>query len=237
MFMKRYVIGDIHGCHEALKQVFNRSSFDFKKDKLIVLGDTCDGWPFVKQCFDELLKVKELICVLGNHDLWAYKWYTGKMGSTSVDYYLWTQQGGQATLDSYSNQDMDSQHIDLIRNALPYHIENNNLFVHGGISEYIPIEKQKLNKFIWDRDMWEKAVMVHPINNDYKFGEWETIFIGHSQTWNYSNVTLPMKRCNVMNLDTGAGWSGKLTLMDIDSREFWQSDIVRELYPNIKGRK
>lgn len=45
-----------------------------------------------------------------------------------------------------------------------------------------------------------------------------------------------MNRCNVWNLDTGSGFSGKLTIMDIDTKEFWQSDFVRELYPNENGR-
>lgn len=45
-----------------------------------------------------------------------------------------------------------------------------------------------------------------------------------------------MRRCNVWNIDTGAGWSGKLTIMDIDTKEYWQSDFVKELYPDEKGR-
>ena len=45
-----------------------------------------------------------------------------------------------------------------------------------------------------------------------------------------------MNRCNVWNLDTGGGWLGKLTIMDIDTKQFWQSDFVYELYPEEKGR-
>lgn len=29
---------------------------------------------------------------------------------------------------------------------------------------------------------------------------------------------------------------GKLTIMDLDTQEYWQSDLVKELYPNEKGR-
>jgi serine/threonine protein phosphatase 1 len=32
-------------------------------------------------------------------------------------------------------------------------------------------------------------------------------------------------------MDTGAGHSGKLTIMDIDKKTFWQSDPLPELYP------
>ena len=49
-------------------------------------------------------------------------------------------------------------------------------------------------------------------------------------------IVVPMNRCNVWNLDTGGGWSGKLTIMDIDSMEFWQSDFLPTLYPNETGR-
>ena len=43
--------------------------------------------------------------------------------------------------------------------------------------------------------------------------------------------------CNVWDLDTGGGWGGKLTIMDIDSHEYWQSDLVPDLYPHIQGRR
>ena len=28
----------------------------------------------------------------------------------------------------------------------------------------------------------------------------------------------------------------KLTIMDLDTQEYWQNDLVKELYPNEKGR-
>ncbi|MFH1385027.1 MAG: metallophosphoesterase, partial [Candidatus Omnitrophota bacterium] len=66
--MKTFAIGDIHGAYKALIQCFERSKFDYKKDRLIVMGDVCDGYPDVKQCIDELLKVTRCDLVIGNHD-------------------------------------------------------------------------------------------------------------------------------------------------------------------------
>jgi serine/threonine protein phosphatase 1 len=63
--------------------------------------------------------------------------------------------------------------------------------------------------------------MVTPFNE---------IFIGHTSTTNWS-TDKPMNAVNIHNLDTGAGHEGKLTIMDIHSREFWQSDPVGTLYP------
>ena len=72
--MRTFTVGDIHGAHKALIQCFDRSGFDRENDRLIVLGDVVDGYPDVKQCFDELLKIKHCDYILGNHDLWALDW-------------------------------------------------------------------------------------------------------------------------------------------------------------------
>ena len=45
-----------------------------------------------------------------------------------------------------------------------------------------------------------------------------------------------MCRCNVWNLDTGGGYEGKLTVMDVETKELWQSDFVNTLYSNERGR-
>ncbi len=47
---------------------------------------------------------------------------------------------------------------------------------------------------------------------------------------------MPMKACNVWNIDTGAAFYGRLSAMNIDTKQFIQSDVVLELYPAEKGR-
>ena len=32
-------------------------------------------------------------------------------------------------------------------------------------------------------------------------------------------------------MDTGAGYEGKLSIMNVDTEDFWQSDKVSDLYP------
>ena len=43
-------------------------------------------------------------------------------------------------------------------------------------------------------------------------------------------------KTNVWNLDTGAGFKGKLSILDIDTGDYWQSDPLNDLYPNEIGR-
>ena len=44
------------------------------------MGDVCDGYPDVKQCIDELLKVKRCDLIIGNHDMWVFDYFTGELG-------------------------------------------------------------------------------------------------------------------------------------------------------------
>ena len=55
------------------------------------------------------------------------------------------------------------------------------------------------------------------------FGE---VYLGHTPT----NWTEPRPVLEIWNLDQGAGWDGVLTLLDADTKEYWQSDPVPELY-------
>jgi serine/threonine protein phosphatase 1 len=46
----------------------------------------------------------------------------------------------------------------------------------------------------------------------------------------------PFKKANVWNVDTGAAFKGPLTIMDVDTKEFWQSEPLTQLYFDEKGR-
>lgn len=45
---------------------------------------------------------------------------------------------------------------------------------------------------------------------------------------------IPFKTKNIVNLDTGAGFRGVLTIMNVDTGKYWSSDTVKELYPDYK---
>ena len=66
--------------------------------------------------------------------------------------------------------------------------------------------------------------------------DYDEVFIGHTSTsWEHKDLK-PVHASNVWNLDQGGGWEGVLTLMNIDTKEFFQSDLVFTLYPNAKRR-
>jgi serine/threonine protein phosphatase 1 len=225
---KTFVIGDIHGGYKALLQCIERSSFDLENDLLISLGDLVDGWPESKEVFDYLMKLKNFILILGNHDEWFYQWT--KTGATP---FIWTQQGGEETLKSFSNvEDLEKYKSFLDKSVYYYKDEKNRVFVHGGFPYYSKIEDVDKSVLVWDRDLIQYA-----FNNTLdKYTNYNKVFIGHTTTTWFRTLE-PMNLGEIWNIDTGGGWEGRLTIMDVDSEQWWQSDKVSLLYPECKGRK
>ena len=228
--MKTCAIGDIHGAYKALMQCFERSKFDYKKDCLIVMGDVCDGYPDVRQCIDELLKVKRCALVIGNHDMWALDW--ALRGDKPE---IWTKQGGNRTIASYKGGPMPQAHIDFLKSGQLWIERDNQVFVHGGFNSDISFSAHSAQALVWDRKLldmaWKKQIDGHKC----QLGKHKDIFVGHTTTELY-NTLQPIHMCNVWNIDTGAGWSGKLTTMDVDSKKYWQSDLTPDLYGGLPNQ-
>ena len=45
-----------------------------------------------------------------------------------------------------------------------------------------------------------------------------------------------MHAVNIWNVDTGAAFTGKLSAIDLDTKQVFQSDEVYKMYPNESGR-
>ena len=93
----------------------------------------------------------------------------------------------------------------------------------------------------FDRTLWEMALALDKsIGKDSmlypkRLQHYHEIYIGHTPTTNYNSFE-PMHAANIWNVDTGVAFSGKLTGMDIDTKAYLQSDNIRDLYPDEKGR-
>jgi serine/threonine protein phosphatase 1 len=59
------------------------------------------------------------------------------------------------------------------------------------------------------------------------------IFIGHTST-TYWDTDKPMNAGNIWNVDTGAGNRGRLTIMEVSTKTYWQSDLVEDLYDALR---
>ena len=248
--MRTLVIGDIHGNAKGLQQVLDRCKFDYENDKLISLGDVADGWSETSECVDILLNIKKKsvhkpIFVRGNHDVWVYDWMM--FGKTP---YLWTTQGGQATIDSYIRTGalLDRKHKNFWFRQVDWYIDDENrIFIHGGWdymaddfpkSASYPVNAGSIAREChWDRSLLGGAarVTLGGKDNTKVFNatkEFKEVYIGHTATRNHEVLQLG----NLWNMDSGSGWYGRLAIMDVETKQIWYSDFSKDLYPNEKGR-
>lgn len=227
--MRTLVLGDVHGGHRALLQCFERCDFDHQADRLIFLGDATDGWSGSPPVLEELLQVDNLVYVLGNHDVWLMDWM-----EAGWEPYMWISQGGQTTIDAYKQPEWCARrgaHLELLHSGVLHFVDNaNRLFVHGGVDRRIAIDRQLKSYQIRDRRIFYSTDGVM---------DFREVFIGHTPTTNVNDTCRPLNfggLDNVWRMDTGAGWNGRLSIMEVESRKYWQSDIVSELYPGEEGR-
>ena len=224
--MKRFVVGDIHGRVNALEQCLERSGLEPEKDMLICLGDVCDRGRFIKESFDMLLKIKNLKYILGNHDKWFLEWALNRVKDP-----FWIFNGGKDTIESYNGVATVS-HVDLLKEASLYYLLENKLFVHAGLNPKKPLNKQTEDELMWDRDFVRAAIDDKKSGEKRKLTSYDEVYLGHTPTTNFDNHKEPIFINGVWLMDTGAGWGNKLTIMDIDTKEFWQSDKIGEEEPD-----
>lgn len=236
------VIGDIHGGLQALLQVVDNAVVT-KNDTLIFLGDYVDGWSESAQVITYIMNLSEsqpCIFIKGNHDVWCEDWLR-----TGIADNKWLFHGGKQTVESYASVDeaTKKKHLNFFEQMKFYYIDGKNrLFIHAGFTTmHGPAQEFYTTNFSWDRTLWEMALTMDKRikKNSVLFPKrlklFHEIYIGHTPTL-YYDVTIPMKGCNVWNIDTGAAFKGRLTMMDIVSKQFWQSDPVINLYPGEPGR-
>lgn len=233
-----YIIGDQHGGAKAIPEVINKSDFDKELDLLINLGDIVDGWSESFEAvefwleFENSCKFKPIF-INGNHDYW-FRDYLNRGAVNQI----WYQHGGKATIDSYIKNGglLMQEHKSFFNNMVNYYIDDNNrAFVHAGFKNINGLQYEHEKVCILDREMFENAYnKVFISNRPNKI--YDEVFIGHSST-SYYSIFEPINVENIWNIDTGAGFNGSLTIMNVDTKEYWQSSKLMDLYPNEKGRR
>jgi len=234
--MKRFCCGDIHGSAKALVQILKFSNFNYDEDLLICLGDYVDGWSESKEVIDELLKIKNLICLAGNHDDWAYEYYTSN--NLMLDMF-WKNSYGKETIKSLGEKNnIDKKYIQFFENMLLYYEIDNKLFVHAEPPAiYYNYNKCDRSLFNMYRDRIKEAYINRNVDNYIVDNRWEEIYVGHTPISNFDKkYDRPQKWCNMWAVDTGCAFDGKLSIINIDTKEIFQSNESKLLYPYECGR-
>lgn len=246
---RELVIGDIHGGLKALIQVLDKANIK-EDDKLIFLGDYVDGWADSFQLVDYLItlnKFFDCVFIIGNHDIWCRDWLTTGMVTIVGSNQNWSNaRGGISTIRSYEDaMQPTEEHIKFFRTLHHFYedLHNNRVYLHAGYTQEAGVRFENPTTNLW----WDRSLIEKAINHENKFGKkdklykeyypkflktYNEIFIGHTSTQIYG-TTEPIFACNVINVDTGCGHrQGRLTIMDVDTKEFWQSDKLMNLYPD-----
>lgn len=205
--MKRFVIGDIHGRYQELKQVLGMCKFDYERDLLILLGDVIDRGPKSKEVVEELLKIKNLVFVMGNHD-------NNFMERCTISKLFWPETYKNYGVERF--KDIPASHQAFFKRAILYHELDNMLFVHGSVDPVRGVHIHK-SQILNSRRL---------ADTDEEVIGYSKVFIGHTPTLCFDKAE-PIKKHNVIMMDCGAGIDGgRLAVMDVDSEEYWVSDEV-----------
>lgn len=240
--MRTLVIGDIHGGLKGLKQVLRKIDLS-ASDQFIYLGDYVDGWSEAAETVSFLLDFSEKYsCVFlrGNHDDLLYDFLKNDDAKS-----LWIQQGGESSIRSYASLSETEleKHIRFFEELINYHIDSQNrLYCHAGFTnEKGPQFEYYSHTTYWDRSLWEMvcAMDTNLSIDDNRYPKrlklFKEIYLGHTSVTKIGK-TKPVNFANVWNVDTGAAFRGPLSIIDVDTKEVWQSEPVWELYPNEIGR-
>lgn len=231
-----FVVGDIHGNFKSFKQALESTPIN-KGDRIIFLGDYVDGWSESAQLVDYLINLQEeyeCIFLKGNHDEWCAEWFL--YGFTPE---IWTNQGGRATLESYMYSDLiNEKHRNFFTNLKLWFVdEENRAYVHGGFTSNKGLGYEAFqDTYYWDRTLWSLSKLlfededVKDVLQSYVYKE---VYIGHTTVL---PETVPVNRFNIWNMDTGGGFGGVVTIMNVDTKEYYQGKTGKDNYPNEMGR-
>jgi serine/threonine protein phosphatase 1 len=206
--MRRYVIGDIHGCSKALRTLIEEIS-PGREDTLVFLGDFIDRGPDSRGVIDQLLELGQrshVIGLRGNHELMLMGVLLG-----GLDQAWWCQSGGQSTVASYggSLERMPAAHLDFFRSLRCHHETDREIFIHAGYDPTCAIEDTTDADRYWNhRTVWPAPHCSG-----------KRVYLGHTPQPSGEVLNLG----HVVCVDTycfGGGW---LTAMDIDTHEVLQA--------------
>lgn len=203
------VIGDIHGCHEALTHLL--SMVTHRADTLVFLGDYVDRGPHSKEVVTTILRLRKIhprvICLMGNHDFLFLQYLNGG------DSGLFLQVGGKQTLASYGLvaaatpaerlRQVPPEHIAFF-NSLPFYWEDQHaLYVHAGLQPGRHLSQQTAQWCLWARESFLLAAT--------DFGK--PVVFGHTV---FPEVFITADK---IGIDTGAVYGGLLTALLLPERE------------------
>ena len=213
--MRRFAIGDIHGCLTAL-QVLDKELAFGDGDTVVTLGDYLDRGPDSRGVIEYLLGLRErchLVALRGNHEIMMLRARNDRSALVN-----WIACGGRATLDSYGAtgfRDVPGTHWDFIADTARYYETEDDFYVHANVLPDLPLADQPDYNLFWEH--LGGAVARHVSGR--------RMICGHTP----QTSGLPLDLGHVVCLDTHACGGGWLTCLETESGMYWQANQNRGL--------
>ena len=250
--MRKLIIGDIHGEYDKLIEVLHKAEFN-KYDLLYSVGDFCDRGDKNLEVLEYLMSLDNFRAVRGNHDAWLYNYlFMGYPDRIWMDYNGGYKTYNQIKDLSKEKKNEILVWLSKLKYTIyeeefmivhggPYSEEIIKFLSSYEIDGRDPVCDHEGN-VVWDRSYFSSAYLdsklepgcdlpneeeryylrnfkVGPINTD------KDIFIGHTPVQKLTGEMKPFinERYHLINIDTGSGKGGVLTLMDMKTKEYWQA--------------
>ena len=220
-----YVMSDIHGEKKKFNSVMEKINLT-SDDKLYILGDVIDRGNDGIQILIELMEMKNVTVLLGNHELMMLN--AIKPTANIVEIKLWFRNYGNVTYDAFTNLSEDKQkqiHEFILKMPLTAEVTVNDkkyLLVHGAPPE---LQYRMYTKFVPEREYvtWER------LNPDDIMPKGKTVIFGHTPTDDYQKGT-PLSIWygrDKIGIDCGCGHRGsecRLACLRLDDMAEFYSD-------------
>ena len=207
--MRRFVIGDIHGCAKALRTLIEFIEPE-PRDELIFLGDYVDRGPDSRGVIDQIIELQDrcrVIALRGNHEIMLFGVAFGGLDGT-----IWLESGGKTTVTSYggSLEKIPTSHRAFLQSLLPHHETEDAIYVHACYEASTPMDQQRD-----EIRYWTHLGAVPPPHFSGK-----RVFVGHTPQANGMILDLGYLVC----VDTYCFGTGFLTAMNVATQELIQVD-------------
>lgn len=213
-----YIIGDIHGSLEKLEKLYRKVSARIREtDIVIFLGDYIDrgGHSFEVVEFLRSVAGENIFFLKGNHEAMLFDYIAG-----TVDHSLYVYNGGDATISSYKKNTgtftLAEEHRSFFDGLILYYEGEDFIAVHAGLRPSVgDLANQTEHDLLWIREKFYRS--------DYR---WEkTVIFGHTPTFYIHGgmgVVYDDEKRNIIGIDTGAVYGGKLTCLVWPEKTFIQ---------------
>ncbi len=216
-----YIFGDIHGCCDMLVSLYGTVERRIKdEDVIIFLGDYIDRGEHSYEVVQFLIEIgetrKNTVFLRGNHEAMFIEYLAGR---DSAGIYLYN--GGMVTKKSYRNNvgnlPLPGPHGDFYHTLSDFFEGDDFIAVHAGLRPGVAkLEAQDREDLVWIREDF--------FGSDWR---WEkTVIFGHTPTnrlhRKWGDVYFDEKR-NIIGIDTGAVYGGKLTCLVWPERKVLQA--------------